>query len=133
MNDNVSAKLLQDGGFYSAEDADSHPTLVSTAKVEGAFCVWTENEVRDILTESIPDHAGVTEADVICHHYDIRKQGNVTPGQVQCDICHLTIIQQVYFYMYVILLHLDALYLRRQTFMGSSGTTRRSHQTFISF
>ncbi|KAI0227359.1 Spermatogenesis-associated protein 20 [Lamellibrachia satsuma] len=70
-----------DGGFYSAEDADSHPTLVSTVKVEGAFCVWTENEVRDILTESIPDHAGVTEADVICHHYDIRKQGNVTPGQ----------------------------------------------------
>ena len=82
---------FQEGGFYSAEDADSYPAKDSTEKVEGAFCVWRENEVRDILTESVPKHAGVTEADVMCHHYDIRKNGNVTPEQVLCYSCHVCI------------------------------------------
>ena len=73
---------MQEGGFYSAEDADSYPTDTATEKVEGAFCVWTDTEVRDILTENVPGHVGVTEADVVCHHYDIRDDGNVTPDQV---------------------------------------------------
>ena len=73
---------MQEGGFYSAEDADSYPSDTATEKVEGAFCVWTDTEVRDILTGSVPEHVGVTEADVVCHHYDIRDDGNVTPDQV---------------------------------------------------
>ena len=37
------------GGFYSAEDADSLPTHDSNHKTEGAFCVWTDKELEDIL------------------------------------------------------------------------------------
>ena len=39
------------GGFYSAEDADSLPTTHHSnhKKEEGAFCVWTDKELEDIL------------------------------------------------------------------------------------
>ena len=38
-----------DGGFYSAEDADSLPTPSSDHKKEGAFCVWTDEELSELL------------------------------------------------------------------------------------
>ena len=48
--DYVSRDLRHsEGGFYSAEDADSLPTLDSNHKTEGAFCVWTDKELEDIL------------------------------------------------------------------------------------
>ena len=38
------------GGFYSAEDADSLPAEDGAeAKKEGAFCVWTHEEIRGLL------------------------------------------------------------------------------------
>ena len=49
------------GGFYSAEDADSEG-------VEGKFYVWTEDEIRQILTGD--------EADLIINVYSIDKTGN---------------------------------------------------------
>lgn len=69
------------GGFYSAEDADSYPTLVEKEKKEGAFCVWEEKEVRRLLTEPLPSCAEKTIADIVCRYYDIRKNGNVDPMQ----------------------------------------------------
>ena len=73
---------VQDGGFYSAEDADSLPKHDSTEKKEGAFCVWTKQEVTSLLCQPIEGKDGVTAADVFCYHYDVRDGGNVDPMQV---------------------------------------------------
>ncbi len=50
-----------EGGFYSAEDADSEG-------VEGKFYLWTEKEIREILP---PD-----EADLIVRAFHVEKNGN---------------------------------------------------------
>lgn len=60
-----------EGGFYSAEDAESavdpdHPS----EKEEGAFYVWKYSEIESILT---PD-----ESSVAALYYGIRKNGNVS-------------------------------------------------------
>lgn len=69
----------------SAEDADSYPEQSSKAKREGAFCVWTQDEIQSLLGSKnlvASEGATVTLADLICHHFDIRPQGNVDPYQV---------------------------------------------------
>ncbi|XP_067914007.1 spermatogenesis-associated protein 20 isoform X2 [Heterodontus francisci] len=72
----------QSGGFYSAEDADSHPTAESVDKREGAFCVWTEQEIRQLLPDPVSDAAqSVTMADVFAYHYGVKGSGNVDPAQ----------------------------------------------------
>ncbi|MBV9391631.1 MAG: thioredoxin domain-containing protein, partial [Verrucomicrobia bacterium] len=38
-----------DGGFYSAEDADSLPSAHGTEKTEGAFYVWTQSDLDAAL------------------------------------------------------------------------------------
>lgn len=60
-----------DGGFYSAEDADSLPTSTSAEKSEGAFYVWTHKEVLSLL--------GPRDADIVCRFYGISPDGNVAP------------------------------------------------------
>eukprot|EP00762_Andalucia_godoyi_P001125 ANDGO_02080.mRNA.1 Uncharacterized protein B0495.5 len=76
-----------DGGFYSAEDADSLPSdTVSDAasrfedaehhhgeKKEGAFYVWTQKEIKSILTDA-------REYEVFCAMFDVRENGNVRRG-----------------------------------------------------
>jgi uncharacterized protein YyaL (SSP411 family) len=37
------------GGYFSAEDADSLPEAGSDGKLEGAFCVWTKEEMTNLL------------------------------------------------------------------------------------
>uniref|UniRef100_A0AAY4BZR8 Spermatogenesis-associated protein 20-like TRX domain-containing protein n=1 Tax=Denticeps clupeoides TaxID=299321 RepID=A0AAY4BZR8_9TELE len=70
------------GGFYSAEDADSLPALASTVKKEGAFCVWTATEIRELLAETVEGATGgATQADIFMHHYGVKEQGNVDPEQ----------------------------------------------------
>ena len=71
--------LMQSGGFYSAEDADSLPTADAATKREGAFCVWTSDEVRDMVCATVTASSGaeVNVADIVCFHYDIRANGNV--------------------------------------------------------
>ena len=68
-----------DGGFYSAEDADSEGE-------EGKFYLWTYAEITQILT---PD-----EADLSTKVFNIRQNGNFadeTPGsQLGRNILHLT-------------------------------------------
>ncbi|HOC39344.1 MAG TPA: thioredoxin domain-containing protein, partial [Thermodesulfobacteriota bacterium] len=54
-----------EGGFYSAEDADSEG-------VEGLFYVWTPAEVKDIL--------GKDRGDLFCRYFQITEEGNFEHG-----------------------------------------------------
>ena len=76
--------LLQSGGFYSGEDADSVPASGGPAKREGAFCVWTAAEVRDILPGDAVEGAtaGASLFDIFKRHYGVREKGNVDFDQV---------------------------------------------------
>jgi uncharacterized protein YyaL (SSP411 family) len=58
-----------EGGFYSAEDADSLPRAGATEKLEGAFYVWTQEEIDRVLT---PD-----ESLVFRRMYGVERAGNV--------------------------------------------------------
>uniref|UniRef100_A0A672PXK6 Spermatosis associated 20 n=1 Tax=Sinocyclocheilus grahami TaxID=75366 RepID=A0A672PXK6_SINGR len=70
------------GGFYSAEDADSFPTVESIEKREGAFCVWTAGEIRELLPDIVKGATGaITQANIFMHHYGVKEQGNVDPAQ----------------------------------------------------
>ena len=51
-----------DGGFYSAEDADSEGE-------EGKFYLWTEDEIKEVLGK---------DASLIIKTYNIQKDGNFT-------------------------------------------------------
>jgi uncharacterized protein len=66
----VSRELTSpEGGFYSAEDADSLPAKDSARKTEGAFYVWTHAEIAEVLGEG--RRAEFTET------YGVRPDGNV--------------------------------------------------------
>ena len=59
-----------DGGFYSAEDAESAPDhSAPTQKEEGAFYVWTNSEIETILTPQ--------EAEIWCRYCGVEENGNV--------------------------------------------------------
>jgi uncharacterized protein YyaL (SSP411 family) len=55
----------KDGGFYSAEDADSE-------KIEGKFYVWTPDEVRAVLGP---------KADAFMKAFDVTDRGNWEPHE----------------------------------------------------
>jgi uncharacterized protein YyaL (SSP411 family) len=57
-----------EGGFYSAEDADSVDPENSDHKTEGAFYVWTTSEIDAVLSAE--------ETNVFCHHYAVEAAGN---------------------------------------------------------
>ncbi len=59
----------QQGGFYSAEDADSINPYAPKEHGEGAFYLWTTEEVHRLL--------GTEDADIFCFLYGIVKGGNV--------------------------------------------------------
>lgn len=58
-----------EGGFYSAEDADSLLSHDSTERAEGAFFVWTKSEIEEVL--------GPEDAKVFCEYYRVTATGNV--------------------------------------------------------
>lgn len=60
---------LADGGFCSAEDADSTDLSRDGAMTEGAFYTWTKAEVDQLLS--------VEDARIFCHHYTVEESGNV--------------------------------------------------------
>ena len=72
--------FFQDGGFYSAEDADSFPSG-ETHKREGAFCVWTWEEVRELLVTPIGG-GDKTVADLFYSRFGMKPGGNVDKGKV---------------------------------------------------
>ena len=66
----VSDRLTHpDGGFYSAEDAVSLPTVDSDRKIEGAHYTWTWEQFAAVVPEN--DQPLVMEA------FGIRRNGNV--------------------------------------------------------
>uniref|UniRef100_A0A7N9ARJ8 Spermatogenesis associated 20 n=1 Tax=Mastacembelus armatus TaxID=205130 RepID=A0A7N9ARJ8_9TELE len=69
-------------GQSDAEDADSVPALGETEQREGAFCIWTASEIRELLPDVVEGATGVTtQADIFMHHYGVKDQGNVAPEQ----------------------------------------------------
>jgi uncharacterized protein YyaL (SSP411 family) len=59
-----------EGGFYSAEDADSAPDAANPKeKSEGAFYIWSMAEVRELLGEE--------RARKFAYHYGMEDGGNV--------------------------------------------------------
>ena len=81
---------VQDGGFYSAEDADSlsaegaeHKKEGAEHKKEGAFCVWSQQEINSLLPDATPTNPSKTWADVFSYHYGVKPQGNVDPHKVR--------------------------------------------------
>ena len=82
------------GGFYSAEDADSvppeqagdpHPSTTLRAgphKMEGAFYIWREDEIRDVLG---------LDADVFIARYGVRPDGNA-PFDPQAEFTHKNLL-----------------------------------------
>lgn len=69
--------MAPEGGFYSAEDADSTP-LSGGEPVEGAYYVWTLNEIREPLDaleiKTFTARFGITEAGNIPAEFDIRHE-----------------------------------------------------------
>lgn len=58
----------KDGGFYSAEDADSLPTFDSTHKAEGAFYVWEQKEIDELLGEKT--------SEIFSYLFNVKPSGN---------------------------------------------------------
>ena len=58
------------GGFYAAEDADSLTALDGHERTEGAFYLWTKQEVEQVLG---------ADAALICTHFDVNEEGNIGP------------------------------------------------------
>jgi uncharacterized protein len=57
-----------EGGFFSAEDADSLLAHGRPEHAEGAFYIWTRQEISDAL--------GSEEARIFCRHYGVEAVGN---------------------------------------------------------
>lgn len=78
---------LQTGGFFSAEDADSLPTADATKKREGAFCVWSYDDVQRLLgglkVASADETSKATLADLVINYYNMKRDGNVDARMVR--------------------------------------------------
>ncbi len=61
-----------EGGFFSAEDADSLLAHGRPEHAEGAFYVWTRREITELL--------GTDEARTFCRHYGVEEVGNAPAG-----------------------------------------------------
>jgi uncharacterized protein len=59
------------GGFHSAEDADSGDAATGR-KSEGAFYLWTPESIRAVL--------GAADAELVLALYGVQPEGNVPPG-----------------------------------------------------
>ena len=59
-----------DGGFFAAEDADSQPKHGAPFKEEGAFYVWKERELDEILGD---------DSRVFKDFYGVQTKGNAPP------------------------------------------------------
>lgn len=66
----------KEGGFYSAEDADSEGE-------EGKFYVWTKKEITEILGE---------DSDIFCLFYDVTDGGNWEGKTILCNNINLSTV-----------------------------------------
>jgi len=60
-----------DGGFYSAEDAESYITSEKESKAEGACYVWEKEEIDKLLGE---------HSEIFCYYFGIGQYGNAPAG-----------------------------------------------------
>ncbi|HXC02526.1 MAG TPA: thioredoxin domain-containing protein [Opitutaceae bacterium] len=60
-----------EGGFFSAEDADSAVNAGGTEHAEGAFYLWSADELRHVLGGDFG---------LAAEHFGVREEGNVPPG-----------------------------------------------------
>lgn len=60
-----------DGGFYSAEDADSMASPEAAHKTEGAFYIWTKEEIDKLLGDDAP---------LFNSAYGVKEGGNSPAG-----------------------------------------------------
>jgi uncharacterized protein YyaL (SSP411 family) len=60
-----------EGGFFSAEDADSLPKKDAPKKSEGAFYIWSHDEISEVLGED--------RLDEFCATFGAEPNGNVSP------------------------------------------------------
>ena len=61
-----------EGGFFSAEDADSLLAHGRSEYSEGAYYVWSRQEIVDVLGEE--------DAQIFCRHYGVEEMGNAPAG-----------------------------------------------------
>ncbi|MDP1580465.1 MAG: thioredoxin domain-containing protein [Candidatus Didemnitutus sp.] len=73
------------GGFYSAEDADSLLAHGSTEHAEGAFYVWTKEEIDTALGD---------DAAFFCSHFGVKPNGNVEQDPQQEFVGKNVLLQQ---------------------------------------
>ena len=66
----VRDMTLPEGGFYSAEDADSYIRVGFNEKAEGAFYVWTAREIEEAL--------GKVRAAEFGYLYGVESRGNTS-------------------------------------------------------
>ncbi|CAE6138872.1 unnamed protein product [Arabidopsis arenosa] len=59
--------IAPEGGIFSAEDADSFEFEGAKRKKEGAFYIWSSDEIDEVLGEN---------ADLFKEHYYVKKSGN---------------------------------------------------------
>ncbi|KAK0394381.1 hypothetical protein QR680_000710 [Steinernema hermaphroditum] len=78
--DYVTANLMHmEGGFFSAEDADSYPVEGASKKKEGAFCVWTKADIVRLLGDKSCCEGKHDLAEVFCKYFHILDPGNAPP------------------------------------------------------
>ncbi|HYY35465.1 MAG TPA: thioredoxin domain-containing protein, partial [Candidatus Binatia bacterium] len=75
----------KDGGFYSAEDADSLLMLGKLEHAEGAFYVWSKDEIDHLL--------GADRAKVFDYYYGVEAKGNA-PEDLQGEFKNKNILIQ---------------------------------------
>jgi uncharacterized protein len=63
----------QEGGFYSAEDADSLLQKGRPEHAEGAFYVWTADQIREVL--------GDKRGAIVASYYSVAPAGNIPAQQ----------------------------------------------------
>ena len=61
-----------EGGFFSAEDADSLLAHGRPEHAEGAYYVWSRQEIVEVL--------GAEDARIFCRHYGVEETGNAPAG-----------------------------------------------------
>ncbi len=67
------------GAFYSAEDADSPTTAGGDRHAEGAYYVWTAEQIAEALRGVTPGAGSppLAASDLIAFHFGIQTDGNV--------------------------------------------------------
>ncbi|RHZ77167.1 hypothetical protein Glove_184g16 [Diversispora epigaea] len=79
-----------EGGFFSAEDADSYSHEGAKHKLEGAFCVWEESEIKEILSDQ-------KKSEIFCWHFGVKEDGNVDPRKdIQGELKKKNVLIQRY-------------------------------------